>query len=1013
MWRVRRSGILWGIMDEKTFLRAYNELNTAQKQAVDTIEGPVMVIAGPGTGKTQILTLRIANILRIADVAPENILALTFTESGVKAMRDRLTRYIGASAYRVAIHTFHEFAGRLIRQYPDAYARAIGGRPITDLEKITLIESILETPSIKLLRPAGSPEYYVKPVMNAISEMKREYITGDHFAEIIAVQQTALDALPKLHEKGAHKGTVRAEYREKEKRVKKNYELLFVYRAYTSALLTQQRFDFDDMIFETVEALQTNEDMLRSVQEQYHYILADEHQDVNGSQNKILALLSSYHERPNLFVVGDEKQSIYRFQGASLENFLYFEEQFPHTTTIALTQNYRSAQKILDFSHELITIEAGPATELRVPLTAHHTFTSSIERRVFQHEAVEHEYLVGHITKLLAEGTQPEEIAVIVRTNHEVELLATLLRNRDIEVEASADGDILSHPLTNAVRTLIHAVTNMSDERSLFEVLQSPYVDLPVADIIKIARARTYDTPLRTLIANTVLLSNLNLEASEKVSRLVTCLTHGRERMLIDAPHQVLSYLIRESGLMDKVITTDPHEGARVIRRLYDEVEAMVHHQNAITLADVEVMFETRITHGLGLTAPYIRTGKRAVQVMTAHKSKGLEFEYVHIVHLTDKNWGVQKRASLFDIPLTKHIEADNFNPEDDERKLLYVALTRAKKGLFLSVSEGNTEGRALLPTRLLQEVGKTYISEVDTQDAEDAFNPSTTLRAHSTHSPLNVTYLQEVLTTRGLSVTALNNYLNDPWNYFYRNVLRIPETQAENAQFGTVLHETLQSVFVYRRDHNGELPTTTILKTYIERELGKLPMSHDAYTRHHERALVALTNYLDFVSPHLAPQTKEEYAVQVFLPTGLSEFPEIMLTGKLDRLDLDAEGNIIRVVDYKTGKPRTRGQIEGTTKDSNGDYKRQLVFYMLLLELHGQEQLRTREGLLSFIEADPTGKIREESFTITDGEIEFLKGEIIRVVDEITKGTFLHVPCNPEKSEYCGLVEALQTRFL
>ena len=451
-------------MTDTAFTEAYKRLNKAQKEAVDTIEGPVMVIAGPGTGKTQILTLRIANILRETDTKPENILALTFKESGAKAMKERLASYIGAPAYRVAIHTFHEFAGRLIRQYPDAYLRSVGGRHVTDLEKVTLIESIVETPTIKLLRPSGAPEYYIKPIMSALSLMKREYITPDKFAEIIEAQQTNLNNIPKVHEKGAHKGKVRKEYLEYEKKIGKNRELLFIYRIYEAELAKQGHFDFDDMIFETVKALEANEDMLRSVQEEYQYVLADEHQDVNGSQNRILELLASFHDRPNLFVVGDEKQSIYRFQGASLENFLYFEEKFPHTKTIALTGNYRSAQGILDLSHELISVNAGVAQELRVPLTAFHKNNAIIERRKMSHEAVEDTYVVEHIAKLITDGVSPDEIAVILRTNHEVESLATLLRKQGVEVEASADGDILSHPLTSAVRTLMRVVISASAE---------------------------------------------------------------------------------------------------------------------------------------------------------------------------------------------------------------------------------------------------------------------------------------------------------------------------------------------------------------------------------------------------------------------------------------------------------------------------------------------------------------------------------------------------------------------
>ncbi len=998
-------------MEESLFRSAYERLNPEQKDAVDTIEGPVMVIAGPGTGKTQILTLRIANILLQTDTKPENILALTFTESGAKAMKERLASYIGAPAYRVAIHTFHEFAGRLIRQYPDAYLRSVGGRHVTDLEKVTLIESIVETPSIKLLRPSGAPEYYIKPIMSALSLMKREYITPDRFAEIIETQQAHLDAIPKMHEKGAHKGKVRKEYLDYEKKVGKNRELLFVYRMYEAELAKQGHFDFDDMIFETVKALESNEDMLRSVQEEYQYVLADEHQDVNGSQNRILELLASFHDRPNLFVVGDEKQSIYRFQGASLENFLFFEEKFPHTKTIALTKNYRSAQGILDLSHELISVNAGIARELRVPLTAFHTHEAVIERRKMSHEAVEDSSVVLQIGALLKEGVEPDEIVVILRTNHEVESLSTLLRKEGIEVEASADGDILSHPLTGTVRTLMRAIISASDERALFEVLQSSYVGLPAKDIVRIARARSYATPLRTILEDAEILKSLELREPEKITTVTACIAHARERMLIDAPHRVLEYIIRESGLMQHILTIDPYEGSRVVRRLYDEVEALVRHENTVTLADVEAMFATRVLHGLPLNAPYIRTGARAVHVMTAHKSKGLEFEYVFIPHLTDNNWGGKSHTQHFAIPVTKQVTEDAFDENEDERKLLYVAITRAKKGVYVSESVTNTEGRTFLPTRLLEDVGTTLIHTIDTEKFESDFDPSASIATSEKGAPLDVSYLREVLTERGLSVTALNNYLRDPWNYFYRNILRIPEVQAENAQFGTVLHESLQSVFTYRRDNGGKMPSATLLKKYIENELGKLPIGASEYVRHHERALVALTNYLEFIKNNLPSATKEEYGIQVMLPTGLKEFPEVMLTGKLDRLDFDAEGRLLRVVDYKTGKPKTRGQIEGTTKDSDGDYKRQLVFYVLMLQLQGREDMMTQEGFLSFIEADGTGKIHEESFVITSEEVESLKQEIIRVVHEITQGTFLSEACNPEKSDYCGLVTELQSR--
>ncbi|MFZ2252853.1 MAG: ATP-dependent DNA helicase [Minisyncoccia bacterium] len=998
-------------MKTSAFSEAYSRLNPEQKEAIDTIEGPVMVVAGPGTGKTQILTLRIANILLQTDVQPENILALTFTESGARAMRERLALYIGAPAYRVHIHTFHEFAGTLIRTYPDAYERAVGGRPITDLEKITLIETILETPSLKLLRPSGNIQFYVKPILNALSLMKREYITEERMTEIINEQEKILDETPKIHEKGAHKGKIRSEYIEREKSINKNKELLFIYRAYEAALAEQKHFDFDDMIFETVHAMERNEDMLRSLQEQYQYLLADEHQDVNGSQNKILELLASYHDRPNIFVVGDEKQSIYRFQGASLENFLYFEEKFPNAKTIALTSNYRSVQHVLDLAHELITVNVGPAAALRVPLNATRTDEPRIERRQWSHEAVEHDFIVDKVKELIAAGVPHEEIAIIFRTNKEVEECAEYLRKHNIEAEASADGDILSHPLTTSIRTLIAGVVNPSNERPLFEIIQSSYVGISPQDLVRIMGSRSYTRPLSQIIEDADFLVSLGVNDVEKVTRIPQILKEAREQMGVEAPHRVLEYVLKETGFLDHAIAINPQEGGRVIRRLYDEVEEMVHHETAVTLRDIEVMLTTHTEHGLALNAPYIRAHRHAVQVMTAHKAKGLEFLHVFIPHLTDSKWGGKTHPTYFAIPVTTHLNPDEFDIEDDERKLLYVALTRAKVGLYLSSSETNTEGRPQSATRLLEGLGLSIVRDVDITSFEENFVAESALLA--AHTPLSIdsSLLTEVLRERGLSSTSLNNYLRDPWNYFYRNVLRIPEVQPESAQFGTALHDTLRSVMKHRREE-GSLPNTTILKTYLERELGKLSITPQEYVRHHERALVALTNYLSHVESTLPHETKEEYKIQVILKTRNVDFPEILLTGQLDRLDFDSEGKLMRVVDYKSGKPKTRGYIEGTTKDSTGDYKRQLVFYALILSLMEDDRFVSREGLLSFVEADEKGKIHEEAYTITDAEIEELKSEIVRVTLEITNGSFLNAPCDPDKSDYCHLVDEMRNRI-
>ena len=1002
-------GIIVVSMNQHAFATAYATLNTAQKEAVDTIEGPVMVVAGPGTGKTQILTLRIANILAKTDTAPENILALTFTEAGARAMRERLRLYVGQAAYRVNIYTFHEFAGNLIRQYPDAYLRAVGGKPASDLEKISILEAIIETGGVRALRPHGNPAFYIKPIIGAIALLKREYITPASLVKIIERQEARLGEEAKFHEKGAHKGKVRSDYQKLQKDLERNRELHFVYLAYSAALTDQRLYDFEDMIFETVEALEKNEDMLRDLQERYQYVLADEHQDVNGSQNRMLELLASFHRLPNLFVVGDEKQAIYRFQGASLENFLFFEEKFPHTKTIALTDNYRSVQKVLDLSQLLITEVDTPATGLRVPLSATTEEEGSITKQTFSHEAVEDNTVLTKIAELIKTGTEPREIAIIVRSNKEVEAFATALRGRGISAHASADGDILYHPITVAVRTLLTTVLEPSNEQALFTALHAPYLGITPGDLVLVLRKRSYDRPLAKILTDGEYLATLNLENVAAFTKFVSVLVEARKQLPSEAPHRVLQYLLKASGFLDHVMKSEILESGRVIRRLYDEVESLVRTHDTATLYEVAIMFASRIKHGLPLNAPYIETNTQAVACLTAHKSKGLEFAQVFIPHLNDKRWGDTTRPNYFKIPLTKQVDDSQFDVLDDERKLLYVAMTRAKVGLYLSSSTQNVEGKPFSLTPLLAGLETALITEVSTETKEVEFDPLAVLLEATVRSvTIDQDILQLTLKERGLSATSLNNYLRSPWNYFYRNVLRIPELQGESAQFGTALHNTLRKVCIYRREHE-KLPTTAELKTYLEQELGRLPLSVHEFTRLHERGLQALVLYLEQVGSSWPKLTKEEVKFEAILTTGNSTFPEVRLTGNLDRLDLGEEGQVIRVVDYKSGKPKTRGYIEGTTKDSTGDYKRQLTFYALLLSLQTDDRLHTLNGRLSFVEADEKGVIHEESYTLTEEEIETLKQDIIRVTLEISQGTFLGMVCDPSQSDYCQLVENLK----
>src|SRR3984957_10695755 len=314
-----------------SFEERYKNLNDEQREAVDTLTGPVMVIAGPGTGKTEILTMRIANIRRTTKTPAEKILALTFTESGAVSMRRRLAELIGQDAYRVEISTFHGFANRIIRDFADYFPDIIGAMSITEIDQVGILRHLIDTLDLTKLRPFGDTYYYLRDILRALGELKQQGVSPSAFARIAAEEKETFYANPDLYNtSGKYEGKMKGKYDAGAKRIEKNLELVGVYEAYQAALRAAKQYDYSDMIMYVALALEEKEDLRRVLQDAYDYFLVDKHQDTNDAQNKIIEMLadgesvipsSSRDLGPNLFVVGDEKQAIFRFQGASLENF--------------------------------------------------------------------------------------------------------------------------------------------------------------------------------------------------------------------------------------------------------------------------------------------------------------------------------------------------------------------------------------------------------------------------------------------------------------------------------------------------------------------------------------------------------------------------------------------------------------------------------------------------------------------------------------------------------------------
>ncbi len=989
------------------FQDAYSALNNAQRQAVDIIEGPVLVIAGPGTGKTQILTLRIANIMRQTDTPPDAILALTFTEAAAKTMRDRLRRYIGADAYRVSIFTFHGFAEYVINAYQESFPRIIGGTVASDVERFEFVQTILQNDAWQVLRPKGNPEHHVQGILQQISACKREYMSPDTVLAWVQTLEGALQRESKYHESGAHKGKVRRAYLDLEKRIQKHLEFVAVYRQYEALLQSHNRYDFDDLILELVQALQSDEMLLRQLQEQYQYLLADEHQDVNESQNQILHTLAAYHERPNIFVVGDEKQAIYRFQGASLSNFLFFADEYPDVTTISLTSNYRSGQPILDAAQQVIATDDEQLQALRVPLTAAAQASGLVALREFTHSVVEDRWVVDAVKEALERGIAPEEIAIIVRTNRAVETVAAHLRSFGIPVRATAEGAINQHPIVFSVRMLLRAIVDPTDEAALAGVLHAPYWGLATDDLVRILAARSRTQPLYRLLGDTSRLKALGVVDQKSIEKIVKTITDARSSTETTPPHRLLEAVLLKSGWLAYIHQHDPLEGSRVVRRFYDAIAEAVERGVVRSLSDIVKLLATHEQYEIPLRAPYIQQETAAVNVLTAHKAKGLEYDVVILPGLTDNAWGGGRSRDFFSIPLTKTSEPTPEARIADDQRLLYVAMTRARRELHMSYALCSIDDRPRSATRLIENVdgagaGCTWI---DMSTFEQSLIPTDTFGTHTGRLSITPQVIADVFVERGLSPTSYNNYRKDPWTFLYRNILRIPEFPSLSMQFGTVMHRVWERA-VESWSTQEQLPDVGKLTEYLTHALKQQPLTEFEYAQLHEQGLATLPAYRDVLAAQLVDvsQVVTEQHIRCTFTVSEDGTYEMPLVGALDRIDRDDAGRIVRVVDYKTGTAKTRNAIMGTTASSDGDYYTQLQFYALLLQLRG-EYHPDIAFTLSFIEPDTQGRIKEEVFYIEQADINALAVDLKASAMAIKDGSFLDRPCDPKLCSYCGWV--------
>ncbi len=992
----------------EAFESAYSSLNTRQREAVDAIEGPVMVIAGPGTGKTNILTLRIANILARTDTPAEAILALTFTESGAAEMKGRLAALIGTDAYRVTVTTFHSFCNSIIQEYPESFGAIAGAASITEADQALYLQRILEEhPSLPLLRPVNAPDLYLKAIVGAINTLKREGITPERLIDVATREESIVMSSDDLyHEKGAYKGVMKGAYQDQLKQVGKVRELSDVYTRYQALLRAERLYDYNDMVMEAARVLASDESLRLMLQEKHHYLLVDEHQDTNNAQNKVVELLASFWERPNVFVVGDAKQAIYRFQGASLENFLYFQKLYPDAQLIELEDNYRSHQHILDAAQGI-----RPSAGSGLRAQAERESTTPVLLMTCDNPDEECWMIARHISERIEQGARPDDIAVLVRDNAGVARIAEFLQRQAVPYSISSQQDALSDPYLHQLTLILDAVRAFGESRPLYEALHTPVLAIDPLDVYKLIECCRGGRNPYDIMRSSPAMHEAGIEYPDALQQLASRMTHWSRLMAQPESTEALETIIRESGVLASLLrSVDAPDSLARLHAFYDMLRSHVQRNRALTLAQFVEHLDFLREHRIPVHAPQGALAPHRVRVMTVHKSKGLEFSYVYIIDTVDSRWGSRKRRELIKLPPSLFVQSRATAPiedDDDERNLFYVALTRARHEVVIAHSTHTLDGGEELPARYISDINPTLVSHIDTNAFRALWLQEQSKRfdAAPQRVPLatDKTFLNELFNRYGLSVTALNNYLTCPWRYFYTNLIRIPEASSFALMYGNAVDRALQEYFdAYVA---GEKKSKEHLVQLFERFLQHQPMQSSELEAGRARGRKALEGYYEKYHTTWHPRILNQLKIPaVEIGDG------IILNGKIDKVDMNSDGSVI-VIDYKTGKPKSRAHIVGSVKDGDGNYFRQLTFYKLLLDRWQDGTYKTHTGVIDFVEPDDRGKWHREVFELSSSAVQELEESIVSVAHEIRELSFWNRRCSDTDCAYCTLRNVIEIK--
>ena len=999
--------------------------NKKQMECIVHKDGPMMVLAGPGTGKTFTVTKRIKYMLEHHKIQPEKILCLTYSQTAANEMKTKLVKEIGSIASAVTIHTYHAFCTEVIKNNPSDFELLDGLSVADDLSKRTImIDAIREYKPVYHKTIWGDAEYFAEELIKKVAKIKQSQVTKEqyfHTLETADEWQGKMDNLEteKLQRErngSAMKSFMEQKYEPHVKRIGKAKECWGIYEVYDKLLKKSNFIDFDDMIKMVLDKFSENEDLLKRVSSKYQYFLVDEYQDTNYSQNDIVFKLAEGAGNNNIFVVGDDDQIIFEFQGSKTDTLERFLKKFPETEVVCLRENNRSTQTILDFSYNLISqdknrLEKKYESIINKKLEAKNEEVCKKDRKIklhrFAETTQESNFIVEEIENLINSGELPKtkegetdlsSVAILTRNNGELKSFADLLKGKNIKYQIKITNNIFGMKPSILVYFYLKALYNpvyYSDK--LFGLLGAEPFSFEADDYCFLLSQNKLNH--KDFIENIKInLTEHEWKNKEKVETFIETYDKLKSLQSKENLKNFVMAVCNETGILDYYIKAEENrvENILALKRIIDEAGALKRIKYSASLGDFIEHLDTAIELGLELNIDKDEYTQNAVQLVTLHGSKGRQFDYVYIPNLISRQWEESKHNEKIKLPIPddKNNVDDEASKTSENLRLLFVGVTRAKYGLTLSYADADN-GKPNEFTSYLSDITESpdlvdfKAHELSKEDYVQELTKSYKKRPYDNKGAFRDEVVAKVK-DYVFSPTTLNRYLACPRNFLYTYIMKIPmfEGSWDASNYGSAVHKVLEDS-VKKLWKSGKYPSED---EFVE--MFKHNLSLVEFDKKEDREMY-LTRGENSLRNYYAKFTETSQRVcDIELDFDTVPIGDEIIKGKIDRIEKNNDGTF-GLYDYKTGRAKPKTQI-ADGKD-NEDYLNQLRFYKLAYESDNPGSEVSQVGLI-FVE-EPT-----KSFytTLTKEDNEIIKSKIVESYKGIRELNF--EPSHCEKAcQYCS----------